>query len=525
MLRSQFNLSKTFLQQLASPVNVAGGNLALATTAVAGMELAGYPAVSYFTAPDAQQAHQEAVDAYMKLAMLASDGKPFQPSRHDLLSPSQSLFYLDRLLTGENSPQGLLTALSGVDHMGSPAAISNEQGSEASQAEQTLPLDWSGPSDLPAQGGATRNDLDLKVMSDQVLKSPSGIATPGASDAFQNTNSDSASKPTLQVSKGSGQVVSGTEGVDTLIGSLDTDTLIGFGGNDTFIIHSKNSTIVEKDNGGLDVAYVSVDDYMTNAELEYIQVLATTKYQAHTAKPDGLLKDLNVGWHINGNSYNQTLVGGAQADVLNGQGGSDTLIGGAGDDVYYFTGSENLIETSKGGYDTVLTTTSIVLPSHLDAVISQKNTQSVNLTGNELDNVLALNNIAPSQSSQNDANTLSGMDGNDTLIGDGGGDYFLGGAGADTFVINGQGAFAGEIGDFQAGQDKVVFALASARQPQHIQITENGFSGVAGEIALSPGMIELDWNGDAVSDVLLLINGQPTANDFSFIDPKDLPGF
>jgi Ca2+-binding RTX toxin-like protein len=57
-----------------------------------------------------------------------------------------------------------------------------------------------------------------------------------------------------------------------------------------------------------------------------------------------------------GTNGSETIVGTNGNDQLNGKGGDDILKGKAGNDMYYFAdawGSDSLVETAKGGIDTV----------------------------------------------------------------------------------------------------------------------------------------------------------------------------
>ena len=337
--------------------------------------------------------------------------------------------------------------------------------------------------------------------------------TPGVASYAANTLGSTGS---IYRSLGNGQVLSGTAYNDIFVGSHGVDTLIGHEGDDEYFVYSAKTQIYEFAGEGFDSIFSAVNGYKTNASIEQIKVLDTTGYSAFSQLPDHLLKNTDVGWHIYGNSQNQTLIGGKQADYLDGFGGYDTLIGGAGDDVYVYTGTETILESVNQGFDIVKTSSSIELPSNIEVGLVDVASKFVNITGNSLDNILV---------GGSDSNTLNGGSGNDTLVGAGGDDLYIGGTGSDTFVINGFESFAGEIQDYQPSVDKIVFSISSQSQPVQLSFSNDVFHGVSGEVLLLDRMIQADWNGDSISDILLLVNALPDQQDISFMDPKDLPGF
>lgn len=103
---------------------------------------------------------------------------------------------------------------------------------------------------------------------------------------------------------------------------------------------------------------------------------------------------------------------------------------------------------------------------------------------------------------------LLGWGGNDRLISRGGGNLLSGGEGADRFrfSLSPSSQVEGErpdtITDFQGmGGDRLVIrGLASYRGLQP-------FSGVAGEVRFSPGLLEADQNGDGVADRQIRLPG------------------
>ena len=183
-----------------------------------------------------------------------------------------------------------------------------------------------------------------------------------------------------------------------------------------------------------------------------------------------------VGLTLVGTSGNDRLLGTACNDTLDGRQGADTMLGGAGDDLYYVDtyyassgkGNEGVGNgedppppghdtnyndgpgTSPGnpgngngnggnsyasdivseylnqGYDRVIATVGYVLPEHVEA-LTLGGSNSINGTGNTLDNWLTGNSAS---------NSLDGKEGNDLISAGAGDDDLYGGTGND--ILEGQ---------------------------------------------------------------------------------------
>jgi Ca2+-binding RTX toxin-like protein len=145
----------------------------------------------------------------------------------------------------------------------------------------------------------------------------------------------------------------------------------------------------------------------------------------------GLFGDANSNL-ISGSVTGELLAGGAGNDTLEGNGGDDALVGGpgddsmaggTGDDMYAVDSALDVVtESTNEGEDTVLSSVSYAIASNLEK-LTLLGTESINGTGNSLDNVVTGNAAA---------NLLSGGVGNDMLMGGGGADTLDGGPGLDT---------------------------------------------------------------------------------------------
>ncbi|MEH2135616.1 beta strand repeat-containing protein [Nostoc sp.] len=126
---------------------------------------------------------------------------------------------------------------------------------------------------------------------------------------------------------------------------------------------------------------------------------------------------------LQGLGDSDTLDGGDGNDSLDGGTGNDSLIGGKGNDTYIVDSiGDTITEGLNAGTDLVKSSVSWVLGNNLEN-LTLTGTDTINGTGNSLNNILTGNTAA---------NILSGGDGNDNLIGGAGNDTLLGGAGNDT---------------------------------------------------------------------------------------------
>ena len=147
--------------------------------------------------------------------------------------------------------------------------------------------------------------------------------------------------------------------------------------------------------------------------------------------------------------------------------------------------------------------------------MAESQATDLDITGNNLDNLLVGNSSA---------NTLSGGLGADTLVGNSGDDVLIGGAGSDVYVLNGEGNYLGEISDFSSGEDRIFISYSDPSVTLSIA-PEDGFTGIAGEVMVDAGTLQFDWNGDSQADSLLMINEAPLLSDLFLIDPNQISYF
>ena len=179
-------------------------------------------------------------------------------------------------------------------------------------------------------------------------------------------------------------------------------------------------------------------------------------------------------------------------DTLSGGPGPDELRGGLGNDRYFVAETSDLvIEAAAAGNDRVFASVNYTLAAgqHIETLSTTNNagTVALNLTGNELANVILGNagnnklvgaagndkllggdgNDTLDGGTGNDGlygqagnDTLKGSSGNDRLDGGLGRDYLYGGSGRDVFDFNSieetaVGSLRDIIYDFQRGQDDI----------------------------------------------------------------------
>jgi len=118
--------------------------------------------------------------------------------------------------------------------------------------------------------------------------------------------------------------LTGTAGVDTLVGgtgndTLDglagADTLIGWDGNDLYYVNSTSEVVTENANEGTDTVN-STATYTLAVNVENLNLIGAFAI-------DGA-----------GNALDNIITGNSAGNRLNGMAGADTLIGGGGNDTY-----------------------------------------------------------------------------------------------------------------------------------------------------------------------------------------------
>ncbi|WP_156885695.1 beta strand repeat-containing protein [Massilia niastensis] len=234
-------------------------------------------------------------------------------------------------------------------------------------------------------------------------------------------------------------------GADSLVGDLEDNILRGYGGNDRLNGEEGSNLLDGRDGNDVFVAYLGDDiieggagidtvDYSLALESVNVMLASGTRDNAnglgysvkHDLAPGYVPGATSVAGvasgggndklydveNATGSAFNDLLVGGDGANVLNGMGGADRMIGGNGSDVYYVDNAGDVVsETTAGatgGTDTVVTSVTTTLGANLEN-LRITSTDSVNGIGNTLNN---------------------------TITGGAGANVLTGGAGKDSFVFN-----------------------------------------------------------------------------------------
>lgn len=262
-------------------------------------------------------------------------------------------------------------------------------------------LDYLGTESLVAYGRGGNDTLIGNTNNDSLF---GGLGNDYL-DGFSGDDS-------LNGGRGRDTLIGGT-GNDTLDGGLGNDLMAGGTGNDLYVVDSVFDTIVEDVGEGIDTVTAFVN-YTLADNLENLGLGGNAIVGVGNALDNTLI----------GNDANNILYGLAGNDIFDGGLGIDTLFGGTGDDSYIVdTTTDEIIENSGEGVDTVYSSVSYTLGDNLENLILTENAASG--IGNALNNSL-FGNVGD--------NLLSSGAGNDTLTGDAGNDTLLGGSGNDILV-------------------------------------------------------------------------------------------
>ncbi|MFC4172894.1 M10 family metallopeptidase C-terminal domain-containing protein [Microvirga sp. GCM10011540] len=226
--------------------------------------------------------------------------------------------------------------------------------------------------------------------------------------------------------------------------------------------------------------------------------------------PRSLIENASGGWAgdvITGNIGGNTLCGG---------GGNDTIYGGLGGDRIYGNQDADFID---GGDDA-------------DALFGGQGSDTVYgghghdwIEGNKEDDLIFGNQDNDSLFGGAGNDSLYGGQGNDILQGGVGQDLLVGGVGQDVFVFVSPADSAGlaidTVADFQMGLDRINLQQIDANSvlagdQAFLFIGQSGFTGMAGELHFSNGVLCGDINGDRVADFQIFVQGLSalTAGDF-----------
>ena len=241
--------------------------------------------------------------------------------------------------------------------------------------------------------------------------------------------------------------ITGGAGNDVIDGGGNADVMAGGAGSDIYYVNNSSDMVVEAASAGTD------------------EVRTTLASYALTANVEKLTGTSSSGQTLIGNSLSNTIKGSSGNDIIDGGSGSDTMSGGSGNDIYYVnSGGDNVVETSSGGTDDrIFSSTSYSLSGRYVETLTLTGASAINATGNDL---------AQTLNGNSGANLLTGLDGNDILNGNDGADILDGGIGDD--LLNGG-----------AGLDTASYAAAAGAITLSLAVTGAQATGGAGNDTLT----------------------------------------
>ncbi len=282
-------------------------------------------------------------------------------------------------------------------------------------------------------------------------------------------------------------------GDDIFRGSGGADTFVGGAGNDQFVVQNVNTVIVENPGGGIDTAFVAVNDYVLSANIEIGRLSAPGAFRLFgSATSEDLVANSGEASVIDagggndvlwGSGFADTLNGNLGDDVLRGQGGADSMIGGADNDQYVaFDAGCIITEALNDGYDIVyfagLANTTLNIGANVEE--ARLVSTATALIGNALGNLLVGNNAGAASAIDGGggADTIFGTTAADTLTGGAGDDALYSQGGADRFRYSGPAWGYDQIAGFVQGSAKLDFTGSGITFPQLTIVSGGGNSQV-----------------------------------------------
>jgi len=311
----------------------------------------------------------------------------------------------------------------------------------------------------------------------------------------------------------------GGTGNDRLVGGAGNDILDGGAGSDTVAFSSlrSNYSISVLSDGSIQVTDLrsgAPDGKDLVKGVEWFQFSDKTYSLSEATGSTITTAPANLA--LNGGTGNNTLSGGAGNDVLDGKGGNDRLYGNDGADVLVGGSGRDYLD-GGAGTDTA-SYAGAVRGVFADLTIPASNTNDAygdtyvgieNLTGSSYGDSLRGNEAANLLQGGAGNDSLYGRGGNDVLRGASGTDTLSGGTGADIFDFNSikesLPSAPDTIKDFVRGVDHIDLRTIDANSrisgDQAFSFIGNkAFSGHAGQLKFSGGVLSGDINGDKIAD-------------------------
>lgn len=300
---------------------------------------------------------------------------------------------------------------------------------------------------------------------------------------------------------GLGNALYGNGNANVLNGGAGADVMVGGAGSDTYVVDNSGDRVIEGASPGIDRVVSSIGitlaTYVENATLTGTAIAAIGNGSNN---------------QLIGNAAANTLYGLAGNDTLSGGAGADRMVGGLGNDTYYTDHAGDVIYEAAGqGTDTVNANRTYALAANIENA-SLLGTAALGLFGNTQSNVLTGNSAGNTIFGGSGNDTILGAAGNDRIAGNLGRDVLYGGAGNDVFVFTDAavGAAARDIiQDFTRYEDRIDLSALDADLTtpgnQAFSFNYYYFSGDAGDLRFSRGLVEGDRNGDGYADFQIAV--------------------
>ena len=307
-------------------------------------------------------------------------------------------------------------------------------------------------------------------------------------------------------------VLWGMEGNDLLDGGDGADAMRGGTGNDHYIIDAAD-VVTEYADEGIDTVHVRIDYYTLGDHVENLVLAAGTGGLTGTGNDlDNAIAGNEFDNRLNGGGGADTLKGLGGADILDGGTGADWMLGGEGFDIYIVDDAGDVVTEEIGeGFDQVQTGVSYSLAAGSEVEVLYADpattTTAINLTGNELDNILAGND---------GINVIVGGLGLDTLWGHDGGDAFLWSSVDESGLLS-----PDVVADYSSAQGDVLH-FSNIDADETVAGDQN-FTFIGPAAFTAPGqinwfsngtdtIIQLNTNADPAADGVILLSGVPTGD-------------
>ena len=338
-------------------------------------------------------------------------------------------------------------------------------------------------------------------------------AVDGTGNALDNSITGNIADNRLDGGAGNDRLTGGV-GNDLLIGGAGGDVMDGGVGDDMFLVDDTGDQVIELAGGGNDTVRSSLS-YTLSADVENLVLKENGELSGSGNDLNNRLTGNDADNRLSGGVGDDTLVGRDGDDTLLGGTGADTMLGGIGNDTYVIDSEgDRVIEESFEGFDTIRSSVSQTMDANTEKLVLT-GTDDLTANGNEI------------------RNQIFGNSGDNVIDGDDGRDLLYGRDGADTFVFNAitdsDVAVSGRdiIKDFDFAEgDRIDLSGIDAdfgqAGDQGFQfVGTDAFSGQAGELRTKFGggntLIQGDTNGDGAADFAVLLQGQQTLDNGSFV--------